>query len=431
METIRIGMLGLGTVGGATYRILHDQKKRLEKRVGAKLVVERVADKRTEIARELGIPEETFTTEADDVLEDENIQIVIELIGGLEPARSFIIRALKSGKTVVTANKEVMASSGAEMIALARENQAGLYFEASVGGGIPLLRGVHQGLAGNQVSEIFGIVNGTTNYILTKMSHGGMEFEDALEEAREMGYAEADPSYDIEGLDAAHKIAILASIAFGKWVTVDMVFREGIQGITQKDIANARDLGYAIKLLAISKRSRPGPEVRVHPTLIPSDHLLSSVLDNFNAIFVHTDSAGPGLFYGTGAGGPSAGSAVVADVLDASRSIISNSGMGFESGLPAVKAARVKDMGDLTTRYYVRLRVKDKPGALGSIANVFGEEDISLASVRQAEENKKVVDLVFMTHEAVERNLREALKRIGKLDVVKEVGACIRVEGGI
>ena len=431
MKTIRIGMLGLGTVGGATYQILDGQRRRLEKRIGARLVVERVADKRTDIARELGIPKKIFTTNADDVLEDDQIQIVVELIGGLEPARSFIIRALKVGKTVVTANKEVMARSGAELVSLARENQAGLYFEASVGGGIPLLRGVHQGLAGNRVSEIFGIVNGTTNYILTKMSLEGMEFDDALAEARRMGYAEADPTYDIEGLDAAHKIAILASIAFGKWVTVDMVFREGIESITQRDISYARDLGYAIKLLAISKKGRPGPEVRVHPTLIPSNHLLSSVLDNFNAIFVHTDSAGPGLFYGTGAGGPSAGSAVVADVLDASRSILSNSGMGFESGLPSVKADEVKDVDKLKTRYYIRLRVQDKPGALASIASIFGEEGISLASVRQAEEKKKVVDLVFMTHDAVEKNLQNALKKIGKLDVVREVGSCMRVEAEI
>jgi len=431
MKTIRIGMLGLGTVGGATFNILHDQRKRLEKRTGARLVVERVADRRTEIAKKLGIPDQVFTTEADDVLEDEGIQIVVELIGGLEPARSFIRRALESGKTVVTANKEVMARSGAELVSLARKNHAGLYFEASVGGGIPLLRGVHQGLAGNQLSEIFGIVNGTTNYILTKMSLEGMEFRDALTEARRMGYAEADPSYDIEGLDAAHKIAILASIAFGKWVTVDMVYREGIENITQKDITYARELGYSIKLLAISKRGRPGPEVRVHPTLIPSNHLLSSVLDNFNAIFVHTDSAGPGLFYGTGAGGPSAGSAVVADVLDASRSIISDSGMGFESGLAAAKASRVKDIGKLTSRYYIRLGVQDRPGALGRIASIFGEEKISLASVRQAEEKKRAVDLVFMTHVAVEKNLQNALKRIGKLGVVKEVASCIRVEDGI
>jgi homoserine dehydrogenase len=424
-------MIGLGTVGGSAYRILRSQRKRLEARTGARLRVARVADMDTEVAKSLRIPKGVFTTDAEEVLADEDIGIVVELIGGLEPARSFITRALKAGKTVVTANKEVLARSGAELVSLARENAAGLYFEASVGGGIPLLRGIHQGLAGNRVSEIFGIVNGTTNYILTKMSLEGMEFGDALEEAKRMGYAEADPSYDIDGLDAAHKIAILASISFGRWVTVDQVYREGIRRIAQRDIAYAANMGYAIKLLAISKTSEEGPEVRVHPTLIPQGHLLASVRDNFNAVFVHTDAAGPGLFYGTGAGGPSAGSAVVADILDASRSILANAGTGFEKGLPEEKARTFVDVGDLETRYYIRLRVVDMPGALAKIAGIFGKEGISLASVRQAEERQRVVDLVFMTHEAVERNLGRAIAGISKLDVVEEVSSCIRVEDRI
>jgi homoserine dehydrogenase len=431
MRTIRIGMIGVGTVGGAAYRILRGQRKRLEARIGSRLEVSRVVDKNPEAAASLKIPARAFTSDAADVLGDQSIDIVVELIGGLEPARTFITEALKGGKTVVTANKEVMARSGAELVALARAHDSGLYFEASVGGGIPLLRGIHQGLAGNRLSEIYGIVNGTTNYILTKMSTEGMEFNEALEEAREMGYAEADPSYDIDGLDAAHKIAILASIAFGRWITVDMVHREGIRGISQRDISYVADLGYAIKLLAISKASRRGTEVRVHPTLIPQTHLLASVRDNFNAIFVNTDSAGPGLFYGTGAGGPSAGSAVVADILDASRSILSNSGTGFESGLPTVKAEAVASIGELRTRYYIRLRVVDRPGALAKISGVFGEEEISLASVRQIEERGKVVDLVFMTHEAVENNVRRGLDRIADLEVVRKVSSCIRVEDSI
>lgn len=431
MRTIRIGMIGVGTVGGAAYGILRGQRKRLEARIGSRLEVSRVVDKNAETATRLGIPEKSFTTDAADVLGDPEIDIVVELIGGLEPARSFITEALGQGKTVVTANKEVMARSGAELVALARAHGSGLYFEASVGGGIPLLRGIHQGLAGNRLSEIYGIVNGTTNYILTKMSTEGIEFKEALEEAREKGYAEADPSYDIDGLDAAHKIAILASIAFGRWITVDMVYREGIRGISQKDISYVADLGYAVKLLAISKASKGGTEVRVHPTLIPRSHLLASVRDNFNAIFVNTDSAGPGLFYGTGAGGPSAGSAVVADILDASRSILSNSGTGFESGLPTVGAQAVASIGDLKTRYYIRLRVLDRPGALAKIAGVFGEEEISLASVRQIEERGRIVDLVFMTHEAIESNVRRALDRIAQLDVVRKVSSCIRVEDSI
>lgn len=431
METIRIGMLGLGTVGAATYSILRKQRKRLESRIGARLVVEKVADKRVDAAANIGIPEGVFTTDANDILENENIDIVVELIGGLEPARSFITQALSAGRTVVTANKEVMASSGAELVTLARKHGAGLYFEASVGGGIPLLRGIHQGLAGNMVLEIFGIVNGTTNYVLSKMSMEGMEFEDAMAEATRMGYAEVDPSYDIDGLDAAHKIAILASIAFGKWVTVDMVYREGIRKVTQRDIGYAKELGYVLKLLAVGKKTRQGHEVRVHPTLIPDDHLLASVSGIYNAVFVNTDSAGPGLFYGTGAGGASAGSAVVADVLDASRSVLTNSGMGFESGLPVEKARKVVDIGNLVSRYYIRLRVRDRPGALSSIAGIFGQESISLASVRQAEEKKKIVDLVLMTHSAVESNVRKALAHINDLDVVKQVSSCIRVEDGI
>ncbi len=431
MRTINIGMVGLGTVGGATYSILQGQKKRLESRIGAGLEVRKVADKRPETRAKFDVPRTVFTTDAQDVLDDERIDIVVELIGGLEPARSFMMKALESGKTVVTANKEVLARSGAELVALARRNGVGLYFEASVCAGVPLLRGIHQGLAGNNISEIYGIVNGTTNYILSKMSLEGMEFSEALSKATKMGYAEADPSYDIDGLDAAHKIAILASIAFGKWVTVDMVFKEGIRHVAQRDIGYARELGYAIKLLAIGKKTAKGLEVRVHPTLIPKDHLLASVIDIYNAVFVNTDCAGPTVFYGTGAGGPSAASAVVADILDASRSILSNSRMGFESGLGIEATNDVVDIGSLVTKYYIRLRVIDRPGALASIAGVFGQEKISLASVRQTEERKKVVDLVFMTHEALESNVRKALARIADLEVVKEVSSCMRVEDRI
>jgi len=431
MRTIKIGMIGLGTVGGSTYSILQGERKRLESRIGAKLAVQKVADKRPEIRRTFGIPKAAFTTDAEEILKDKEIDIVVELIGGLEPARSFIMRALGAGKTVVTANKEVLARSGAELVALARKSGAGLYFEASVCGGVPLLRGIHQGLTGNNISEIYGIVNGTTNYILSKMSLEGMEFDEALRKATKMGYAEADPSYDIDGLDAAHKIAILASIAFGKWVTVDKVFKEGIRGVAQRDIGYARDLGYAMKLLAVGKRTKQGLEARVHPTLIPVNHLLASVVDIYNAVFVNTDCAGPIVFYGTGAGGPSAGSAVVADILDASRSILSNSKMGFESGLAVETAGQIVDIEDLVTKYYIRVRVIDRPGALASIAGVFGQESISLASVRQTEEKKKVVDLVFMTHEALESNVRKALRRIADLKVVKEVSSCMRVEDRI
>ncbi len=428
MDEIKVGLIGLGTVGGATYRILTKERRRLETRLGARISVKKASDRDPSAADRLGIPADVFTTDAQHVLQDPEINIVVELIGGLEPARSFITEALESGKTVVTANKEVIARSGAELVSLARKHGAGLYFEASVGGGIPLLRGIHQGLAGNNVLEVYGIVNGTTNYILSKMSQEGIGFDEALEEAKQKGYAEADPSYDIDGLDAAHKIAILASICFGKWVTVDMVYREGIRNVDRKDIQYASDLGYSLKLLGVAKRTDDGLELRVHPTLIPRTHLLASVVDIYNAVFVNTDSAGPGLFYGTGAGGPSAGSAVVADILDASRSILSNSRGGFESGLPTSIATDVLNIEDLVTRYYIRLRVVDRPGALASIAGVFGEEDISLASVIQTEEKKKVVDLVFMTHMARERNIRRALDRISDLEVIREVSACIRVE---
>ncbi len=431
MRTIKIGMIGLGTVGGSTYSILQGERKRLESRIGARLAVQKVADKRPEIRRTFSIPKAAFTTDAEEILKDKEIDIVVELIGGLEPARSFIMKALGAGKTVVTANKEVLARSGAELVALARKGGAGLYFEASVCGGVPLLRGIHQGLTGNNISEIYGIVNGTTNYILSKMSLEGMEFDEALRKATKMGYAEADPSYDIDGLDAAHKIAILTSIAFGKWVTVDKVFKEGIRDVAQRDIGYARDLGYAIKLLAVGKRTKQGLEARVHPTLIPVNHLLASVVDIYNAVFVNTDCAGPIVFYGTGAGGPSAGSAVVADILDASRSILSNSKMGFESGLAVETARQIVDIEDLVAKYYIRVRVIDRPGALASIAGVFGQENISLASVRQTEEKKKAVDLVFMTHEALESNVRKALARIADLKVVKEVSSCMRVEDRI
>ncbi len=428
MDEIGIGLIGLGTVGSATYKILTKEKKRFERRLGATLSVKKASDRHASARTRLRIPGDVFTTDPQEVLADPEVKIVVELIGGLEPARSFIAQALSSGKTVVTANKEVIARSGAQLVSLAREHGSGLYFEASVGGGTPLLRGIHQGLAGNNVLEVYGIVNGTTNYILSKMAQEGVGFNEALNEAKQKGYAEADPSYDIDGLDAAHKIAILASICFGRWVTVDMVYREGIRGVDTKDIQYASELGYSLKLLGIAKKTSSGLELRVHPTLIPRNHLLASVVDIYNAVFVNTDSAGPGLFYGTGAGGPSAGSAVVADILDASRSILSNSRGGFESGLSTSIADDVLDIEDLVTRYYIRLRVVDKPGALASIARVFGEEDISLATVIQTEEKKEVVDLVFMTHMAKEKNVRRALQRIADLEVVKEIGASIRVE---
>jgi homoserine dehydrogenase len=431
MKTVKVGLIGLGTVGSATYGILIRERSRLQSRLGASLEVSMVADKMPSAAKAHDIPDSIFTTDVNDIIDDDDIDIVVELIGGMEPAKSFISGALERGKTVVTANKEVVANSGCELVSLARENGAGLYFEASVGGGIPLLRGIHQGLAGNNVNEIYGIVNGTTNYVLSKMTEEGIEFSQALEEATEMGYAEADPSYDIDGVDAAHKIAILASISFGSWVTVDQVFKEGISSITQKDISHAKDLGYVIKLLAVGKRSGDGIEVRVHPTLIPASHLLASVSDIYNAVFVNTDSAGPGLFYGTGAGGASAGSAVVADVVEASRSILTGTRMGFESGLPDSRADDVIDIGDLNSRYYIRLRVIDRPGALASISGVFGEEDISLASVRQTEEKTEIVDLIFVTHMAIERNVSRALKRISGLEVVREIGSCIRMEDSL
>jgi homoserine dehydrogenase len=355
---------------------------------------------------------------------------VIELIGGIHPAKDFILKALENGKHVVTANKALLAECGKELFEAASRHQRNLYFEGSVGGGIPLIKGLREGLIGNQLKAIYGIVNGTSNYILSKMSLEGVDFNEALKGAKELGYAEADPTLDIEGIDSAHKLVILASLAYGGWVDFKKIYIEGITQIGAQDIAHARHFGYAVKLLAIAKDKGRWIEARVHPTLIPQNNLLSSVNGVFNAVYYHGDFVGRGLFYGRGAGERPTASAVVGDLVDIAHRLDSRESVQKFDGNRTPKK-EVQDIGELECRCYLRFSALDKPGVLAKIAGVLGEHRISIAAVLQNERHESgPVPVVIMTHQAKERDFREAIEKIDKLDVIRRKTLRIRIEEG-
>ena len=370
-----------------------------------------------------------LTTNASDILDDPEINVVIELLGGENPAHEYMKRAILNGKHVVTANKEVMAKHGVELLQLAQEKNVDIGFEASVGGGIPLIGPFQQDLAANDILSVTAIINGTTNYILTRMAEEGTEFSTALRQAQELGYAEPDPTNDIQGTDAAYKLAVLATLAFHVQVRPPDVYREGITKLHPRDFQYARELGYAIKLLAITKRAGSGVEVRVHPAFLPTRFLLAQVNDVFNAVHVEGDLVGKVLFYGRGAGPAPTSSAIIADVIDLAR----NLGKG-SSSRPAFRAnssLRLLPMEEVQTRYYLRLQVADRPGVLAQIAKICGDYDISIASVIQKEVSDVApfAEIVIMTHVAREKHMRQALAEMQNLDVVKEIGNFIRVEG--
>ncbi len=371
------------------------------------------------------------TDRVQDLLEDPAIQIVVELLGGIEPARTFLLEALRKGKHVVTANKDVVAAYGKELFEAAAATNADLYFEASVGGGIPIIRVLKESLAANRIEAVIGIVNGTTNYILTRMSAEGIDFDTALDAAKAAGYAEADPSADVEGFDAARKIAILASIAFNTRITPDNVFVEGITRVTPRDISYAQEFGYVIKLLAIA-REQEAVEVRVHPALLPKSHPLAAVQGVFNAIFVQGNAVGETMFYGQGAGQMPTASAVVGDVMEIVHNMESNSTGRFSCTCFYEKKIRPK--GQFRSKYYIRLMVKDQPGVLASIAGVFGNHRVSLGSVIQKRtlnvSGCSMAELVLITHEVAEQDVQDALAVIAGLSVVASVENVIRVEEG-
>ena len=426
-KTLKVAMLGCGVVGSQVARLLIENKADLSTRAGADLELVKVAV-RNPSAKNYGVKADLLTSDLNSIVADPQVDLVIELLGGIEPARELILTALKNGKSVITANKALLAKHGAELYAAADKANVDLYYEAAVAGAIPILRPLRESLVGDEVLKVMGIVNGTTNYILTKMDENGAAFADALAEAQKLGFAEADPSADIEGGDAAAKAAILASLAFHSRVTDADVYKEGISKITATDVKVAKAMDLVIKLLAISDVTKDGAiAVRVHPALISRNHPLASVRESFNAVFVESVSAGQMMFYGRGAGGAPTASAILGDLVAVARHRVSG-GLGpRESDYAERKIAKI---GDTKTRYLIRLNVADKPGVLESVAHVFASHQVSIQTVRQSGAGDKA-ELIVMTHISSESALSQTVKDLAKLDSVTDVASVLRVEGEI
>ncbi len=429
MKKINLGLIGFGNVGSGVVKILHERKTFLKDKIGIEINIKKICDKDIATKRNIGLDKQLLTKNASDIIDDPQIDIVIELIGGIHPAKEFIIETLKKGKSVVTANKALLAQYGQELFALALDHSKNIYFEASVGAGIPIIKSLREGLAANKFNSIFGILNGTSNFILSRMSGENCSFEDALKEAKLKGFAEKDPTLDIEGIDSAHKLALLAYLCFGKLVKLENISIEGISQISLSDVNYAHELGFEIKLLAIAKKESDELEIRVHPTLIPKTHLLSSVTAVNNAIYVSSDLAGNLLFYGPGAGQLCAASAVVADVIDLIQDIKAGLFRPTLNIIPDKSIKRLRNINEFESRCYVRLMAVDKPGVLAKISGILAKLGISIASVTQKERNRAhIVPIVMITHEAKEKNLRTALNLIDRLDAIKEKTVAIRIE---
>lgn len=437
-ESLSVGIIGFGTVGTGTVKILLNNRDIIYEKTGLDVRLKRIADLDIERDRGIKVPDGVLTTEADDIINDEEIDIVIELIGGIHPAKEFILRAIRNKKHVVTANKALLATEGNEIFAEAEKNGVSIGFEASVAGGIPIIKVMREGLVANRIINIYGIINGTSNYILTKMTEEGKDFSVALKEAQELGYAEADPTFDIEGIDSAHKLTILSSLAYGIPLSYNDVYKEGITRITPEDIDFAKELGYKIKLLAITKAVDDEVEMRVHPTMIPHNYMISKVDGVYNAIYVEGDAVGSTLYYGRGAGDMPTGSAVVADVVDIGKEINKMETGSVRQAHDEERyhflrpsALRIRKIEDIESMYYFRFSAIDKPGVLSRISGILGDNNISIASVIQ--KGRRIggaVPLVVLTHLAVERDVLKAIKEIDKLPVVTEPTHFIRVEGG-
>ena len=425
LPVLKIGMLGAGVVGGQVARLLSEDQRELSTRSGARLVLSKIAVRDISIARE-GIDAALFTLDAVSVVRDPEIDIVIEVMGGIEPARTLILEAIAHGKSVITANKALLATHGADLYSAADKAGVDLYYEAAVAGAIPILRPLRESLVGDHVTRIMGIVNGTTNYILTKMDEEGRAFDEVLAEAQALGYAEADPTADIEGFDAAAKAAILAGLAFHTRVTDADVHREGISKITATDVAVAKSMNHVIKLLAIAELT-PSDQisVRVHPVLLPRNHPLAAVRDAFNAVFVEAESAGELMFYGRGAGGAPTASAILGDVVAVARHRTGGA-IGPRESDYADRA--IVPIGQTKTKYLIRLDVADRSGVLASIAQAFADENVSIQTVRQTGRGSDA-ELIVVTHNATEAALASTVKRLSNMDMVKSVESVIRVEG--
>jgi homoserine dehydrogenase len=425
---IKVGLLGCGTVGSGVVELLDKNLETISRRMGDLIELTRVVDQDLDKCRALGIEESKLSSNFDDILYDDEIDIVVELIGGIEPALTFIMKAMEQGKHVVTANKDLIAEKGKELFDMAQAHKVDFYFEASVAGGIPIIYPLKQSLAGNRIQEVIGILNGTTNYILSKMSEEGHSFEDVLREAQELGYAEADPSDDIDGLDAGRKIAILASIAFNSRVTVDDVYVEGISKITPSDIKFARELGFVIKLLAVAKQAEDGSiQARVHPAFLPYKHPLAAVNDVYNAVFVRGDAVGEIMHYGRGAGKLPTASSVVGDIIDIGRNIVYKANSRISCTCYEDKP--ILDVSQLKTQFYIRMTVKDRPGVLAGIAGVFGSNNVSLATVLQTTHGGEMAELILITHQVEERDLNDSLAVLKGMHIVGNIDNVIRLEG--
>ena len=429
MKKVNVGLIGFGNVGSGVVRILRDKKTLLTEKIGLEINIKKICDKDIASKRNVGVDKNLLTRDAREIMNDPQIDIVIELMGGIQPAKEYIIEALKKGKNVVTANKALLAQEGKELFAVAADRGKSIYFEASVGAGIPIIKSIREGLVANKFYSILGIVNGTSNFILSQMSSNNCTFGDALSDAKLKGFAEKDPTLDIEGVDSAHKLILLTYLCFGRLVSLDDVFIEGISQISLADVNYAKELGFQIKLLAIAKKEADELEVRVHPTLIPQSHLLSSVTGVFNAIYVSSDLAGNLLFYGPGAGQLSAASAVVSDLVDLTQDI--------KAGLfrPTLNIAvdksikKLRRIDEIESRYYIRFMTVDKPGVLAKISGVLAKFGISIASVTQKEKRRaQIVPIVMVIHDAKEKNLRQALQVIDRFAIIKQKSVAIRME---
>ncbi len=431
---INVGIIGFGTVGSGTVDILIRNQEIIKRRLGVNLVLKSIADIDINRKRDVMVPDGLLTDRAEDILEDPEIDIVVELIGGLKDAKRYLLAAIENGKHVVTANKALLAEQGKEIYELATRKHVGVAFEASVGGGIPVIRALREGLCANRIRRITGILNGTSNFILTRMANEGLTYEDAVKSAIRMGYAEDPPDLDINGTDAAHKITIMVSIVLGSPYPFDEVYREGIDKLSPDDLRFADEFGYSIKLLAISTFSDNRVQARVHPAMVPKGHILANVSDVFNAVFIEGDFVGPNLFYGLGAGRNPTGSAVVSDIMSLARHI----SHGVSYSIPPLGYSEnrkenfvVEPMDYLNTPYYFRFSAIDKPGVLSKISGVLGDNNISIHSVIQkGREINGPVPIVMLTHEARESDVRKALSVIDNLDVLTDKTVMIRVYGG-
>ncbi len=429
-RSIGIGLMGLGIIGGQVAKVLTEKADMLSEQAGCPLVLRKIKVLPIDLERPLSqeLPADLLTTDDDEFFNDPDIDIIVEAIGGESPAREYLERAITSGRYVVTSNKEVIAKHGAELQALAQQHAVGLRYEASVGGGIPLIAPFKHDLVANEITGIYAIINGTTNYILTRMAREGIDFPIALKSAQDLGYAEANPVNDIEGIDANYKLAIMASLAFQTVVKPEDIYREGISRIGSRDFRYARELGFAIKLLAIAKRAGNSIEVRVHPVLIPEDSLLAKVDGVYNGILVEGDLIDKVLFYGQGAGPLATSSAVVADVVASAQDI--TFGVGNRLKWKPGSGKRIKPMDEIETQYYLRLNCADRPGVLAQVSKILGDNMISIASAiqKEADEAAQTAELVLTTHPSLEKAMRQALHQIEQLEVVKEISNFIRVE---